>query len=153
MEIGWKPSSIRADHLGELVKEGFLPICAISLAKVPSGVNFPSEDTEEIVVFRRYYELGFWVPTHNFFQGLLYYCEIQPIHLSLYSYMHISIFIHLCEAFLGIDPHFTLFLTLFRMKNNPSEENSKFIGGAAVQFRQGMQAKYVDYALKDTYKN
>ena len=36
------------------------------------------------------------------------------------SFVHISVFVHLCEAFLGIEPHFDLFRHLFHRKPQPS---------------------------------
>ena len=34
---------------------------------------------------------------------------VQVHHLTPNLIIHISIFVHLCEAFLGIEPHFDLF--------------------------------------------
>ena len=36
------------------------------------------------------------------------------------SFVHISIFVHLREAFLGIEPHFELFHFLFHLKLQPN---------------------------------
>lgn len=63
--------------------------------------------------------------------------------MSLNSYLHLSIFMHLCEAFLGIDPHFELFLNLFCLKSVPKDDDPKYISGAVLQFKQGMQEKYI----------
>jgi hypothetical protein len=34
-------------------------------------------------------------------------------------FVHISVFVHLCEAFLGIEPHFELVRHLFHLKPPP----------------------------------
>ena len=52
----------------------------------------------------------FWAPR---------YYRIQLHHLTPNSFVHISIFMHLCEAFLGIEPHFELFRFLFHLKLQP----------------------------------
>jgi hypothetical protein len=43
-----------------------------------------------------------------FFRGLLNYYGLEAIHLKPNSIMQIMIFIHLCEGFFGIPPHFNL---------------------------------------------
>jgi hypothetical protein len=49
------------------------------------------------------------LPTSNFFRGLLYFYGIQIHHLNPNSIAHVAIFVYLCEAFLGIEPHIAMF--------------------------------------------
>ena len=42
------------------------------------------------------------MPVSSFMEGLLYYYKIQLHHLTPNSVLHISVFVHFCEAFLGI---------------------------------------------------
>ena len=49
---------------------------------------------------------------------------------DLHSFVHISIFVHLCEAFLGIEPHFELFRFLFHLKPQPDSYVLDVVGGA-----------------------
>jgi len=63
----------------------------------------------ESVVFHPHVLRGLDFPISNFFRGLLHHWGIQVHHLTPNSILHISIFVHLCEAFLGIEPHFDLF--------------------------------------------
>ena len=55
---------------------------------------------------------------------------IQLHHLIPESILHIAIFIQLCEAFLGIHPHFDLFKSLFSLNPCPNLRNIARIGGA-----------------------
>ena len=41
---------------------------------------------------------------------------LPQFNLAPNSFVHMSVFVHLCEAFLGIEPHFDLFLHLFHLK-------------------------------------
>ena len=66
------------------------------------------EDQTETVVFRSFYEKGFTLLTRAFFRGLLFFYGLEVTHLKPNSIAQIAIFIHLCEAFLGIAPHFNL---------------------------------------------
>ena len=70
-------------------------------------------------------------------------------HLTPNSILHISIFIHLCEAFLGIEPHFDLFQYFFHLKPHPNDSNVDVVEGARLQIRQGKKTKYIPYELSD----
>lgn len=64
----WQRSIIKVEQIQELMNKGFLHEKVISQWKVPSGdVGFPSEDTGEVTVFRRYFKVGFGLPTSEFF--------------------------------------------------------------------------------------
>ena len=59
---------------------------------------------------------------------------VQVHHLTPNSILHISIFVHMCEAFLGIESHFDLFQYFFHLKPQPSDSKIDVVGGAGVQF-------------------
>ena len=67
------------------------------------------EGTKEIVLFTSFFERGLSVLTSDFLWGLLFHWGIQLHHVTPNFILHISIFVHLCELFLGIKPHFDLF--------------------------------------------
>ena len=52
--------------------------------------------------------LGF--PLHPFVRGLMFYYGLDFHDLAPNSFLHISAFIVMCEAFLRIRPHFSLWL-------------------------------------------
>ena len=54
---------------------------------------------------------------------------------------------HLCEAFLGIEPHFELFQFLFHLKPQPDSYDLDVVGGAGFQLRQGKDKVYIPYKL------
>ena len=74
---------------------------------------------------------------------------VQVHHLTPNSILHISIFVHLCEAFLGIEPHFDPFQYFFHLKPHPNDSRLDVVGGAGLQFRQGRKPKYIPYDLSD----
>ena len=63
------------------------------------------------------------------------------------SFVHMSIFVHLCEAFLGIEPHFDLFRHLFHLKPQPNSASLDVVGEAGIQLRQRMDRVYIPYKL------
>jgi hypothetical protein len=70
------------------------------------------ENVDEIVTFYHFAERGLALPTYSFFRGHLYFYGLELHHLNPNSICHIAIFIHFCEVFLGIEPHWNLFRSL-----------------------------------------
>ena len=54
---------------------------------------------------------------------------------------------HLCEAFLGIEPHFELFWFLFHLKPQPDSFVLDVVGGAGLQLGQRKDRVYIPYSL------
>src|SRR6185503_18880868 len=103
----------------------------------------------EIVAFAPYLERGLGFSCSFFFSGLLRYYRIQLHHLTPNSFIHISIFVHLCEAFLGIEPHFELFRFLFHLKPLLDSFVLDAVGGAGLQLRQRKDREYISYSLSN----
>jgi hypothetical protein len=97
------------------------------------GEDLPTPNRNEIVVFSSFFQHGFNVLTCDFFHRLLYHYQIDLVHLNPNSILQIAVFVHLCEAFLGIPPNFTLFKNYFFLKYQPSDANRKVIGGVGLQ--------------------
>ena len=70
-------------------------------------------------------------------------------HLTPNSIPHISIYVHLCEAILGIEPHFNLLQYFYHLKPHPNDSKIEVVGGAGLQFCQGKKPKYIPYELSD----
>jgi hypothetical protein len=84
--------------------------------RVAAGEEFPSEDVKEQVVFASFFERGFNLLAGDFFCGLLYYYRLEVVHLVPNSITVVSTFIHFCEAYLGIPPHFLLWRYFFALR-------------------------------------
>ena len=113
-----------------------------------AGEAFPTPNTDEIVVFTAFFYRGFALPTCGFFRGLLDFYRIELVHLNPNSVLHIAAYIHLCEAYLGIRPHFNLFRFLFVLK----AYKNKVVGGAGLQLRGGRSQRYINLPLKTSLK-
>ena len=132
---GWVRSKCSDSDLEALVSAGLLPAKTVIQWRPALGQDRPYENMGEIVAFAPYFERGLGLPCSGFFSGLLYYYKIQLHHLTRNSFVHISIFVHLCEAFLGIEPHFELFRFLFHLKPQPDSYDLDVVGGAGLQLR------------------
>jgi hypothetical protein len=101
----WTHSKYSLNDLNKLVSEGLLQEKNLVNWRPSYREPFPMENVDEIVTFFHFAERGLALPTCSFFRGLLYYYGLELHHLNPNSICHISIFIHFCEAFLGIEPH------------------------------------------------
>ena len=129
---GWLPSKCAKSDLQSLVKEGLLHSRSVVQWRPALGHDRPYENTGKIVSFTPYFEWGLGLPCSNFFSGLLYYYGIQLHHFTPNSFVHLSIFVHLCEAFLGIESHFEFFHHLFHLKPQPNSTKLDIVGGVGI---------------------
>jgi hypothetical protein len=78
-------------------------------------------------------ERGLALPASDFFKGLLGYYGVEYLNLNPNGIFHTAVFVHFCEAFLGIKPHWILFRKFFRVKPQSSATNPRVVGGADIQ--------------------
>jgi hypothetical protein len=90
------------------------------------------------------------LPASDFFKGLLDYYGIEYLNLNPNGIFHISVFVHFCEAFLGIKPHWVLFRKFFRLKPQSSANDPRVVGGADIQMREDTAEQYLAYKLIDS---
>jgi hypothetical protein len=133
------------NDLTKLVSEGLIQEKGLVNWRPSFHEPFPMENVDEIVTFYHFAEWGLALPSCSFFRGLLYFYGLELHHLNLNSICHIAIFIHFCEAFLGIEPHWDLFCFLFRVKPQPTSKNSSIVGGTGIQLRQQASDRYISY--------
>lgn len=74
------------------------------------------ENPSQTIILAPFVERGLAVPISDFFKSVLEYYELQLIHLNPNDILHLSIFVHLCEVYLDIEPSLELFRRLFRCK-------------------------------------
>ena len=101
--------------------------------------RFRNPRVSKLVIFEDFYRRGFGLPTHPFLRKLLLYYGILLIHLNPNSILHLAIFINLCEAYLGIEPHLNLFRYFFHLK---SFVDAKVVGATYLVLRDGKVAEY-----------
>ena len=72
-------------------------------------------------------------------------------NLHLNTILHIYVFIHFCEVYLGILPHFNLFRHFFWLKKKGGG-NSKVVGGVYLSLHDGMVSEYIPMPLNTSLK-
>jgi hypothetical protein len=95
---------------------------------------------------------GLALPVSPFFHGLLDFYDLNLTHLNPNSILQVAIFVHLCEAFLGILPHFGLWKYLYHCRPSMAGGQHQLISGASLELRRGRKAEYLDIPLKDNIK-
>ncbi|KAK1609889.1 hypothetical protein QYE76_033562 [Lolium multiflorum] len=142
----WERSKITNQDLNLLKKLG--------ITAKPKAVCFPSEESYPAppmgyrVSFVDHLIRGLSTPIHPFLRGLLYVYGLQLHHLTPNSILHISIFITLCEAFLGVSPNWALWKRIFFCRRNGSPNVAYNIGGVVISIRS--TADYFDVKLPDS---
>jgi hypothetical protein len=86
-----------------------------------------------------------FIPAHEFLRGLLFVYGVQLHQLTPNSLLHIACFVTLCEAFLGIDPHWILWNYLFRLRPSGSLAEIPKLGGGIVSMRS--ESQYLEFQM------
>jgi hypothetical protein len=146
-QSAWVWSTMTEAKIQALVDCGLLRPKAEVEWRAAIGELFPSEDVKEQVVFASFLECGFNLPVGYFFCGLLYYYNLELVHLVPNSITVVSTFIHFCEAYLGISPHFLLWRYLFCVKSTGKRSGS--VGVVMFSLRSGLKAEWIDIDLPD----
>jgi hypothetical protein len=100
-------------------------------------------------VLTSFFKRGSGLPTCEFLRSLLHHYEIELVHLNPNSILQIAIFVHLCEAFLGVPMIFSQFKSYFLLKYQPSADN-KVIGGVGLQTHP--RSGFLDLPMKTSLK-
>jgi hypothetical protein len=101
------------NEIHRLVVNHFLLDSAVLQWRPAASKDHPTPNTNEIVVFSSSFQHGFNLPSYDFLCELLDHYQIELVHLNPNSILWIAVFIHLCEAFLGILLNFPLFKNYF----------------------------------------
>jgi hypothetical protein len=117
----WKKSKAKTEDLLALVNNDLLHEKEMDMWHTAAGDPYPMEkNPNEIPMFVRFVERGLALQASDFVKGLLKYYGIEYLNLNPNRVFHVSVFVHFCEAFVGIKPHWVLFRKFFRVKPQPS---------------------------------
>jgi hypothetical protein len=118
----------------------------------------PNPLTGYIVSFTSFHERGFGVPVSHFMRALSYYYGVELHNFNPNSIAQAAIFSAVCEGFLGIEPHWDLWLYLFYAEplSLPSEvrkvHHAICAGGCTLQLHSDRTALYIPATLTSSNK-
>jgi hypothetical protein len=81
----WETSTVTEEQIHSLVDHGLLRPKTQVGWRPAVGEAFPTEGTDETIIFLMHIELGFDVPAGDFVRGLLHFYRIELVHLTLNS--------------------------------------------------------------------
>jgi hypothetical protein len=139
----WVRSTITEKEVEKATADGL--IAAEDSIRFPSTERIPKPPSGYRVMFLALLFRGLSLPAHEFLRGLLFVYGVQLHQLTPNSLLHIACFVTLCESFLGIEPHFTLWRSIFRLRPNVSLARKPELGGAVVSVRP--EAQYLEFSM------
>jgi hypothetical protein len=128
---------VKTKYLLALPNSGFIREKEVDMWRAAARDPYPMEKAEdEIPMFARFAERGLALPASDFFKVHLGHYRVEYLNLNPNRIFHTAVFVHFCEAFLGIKPHWILFRKFFRVKPQPSASNPRVVGRAGIQMRE-----------------
>ena len=109
------PSSVTEEDIKKLREARYLT-AEILHRLPPRGQAVPTPEPNENAVFVSHFLRGLGLALDPFVRGLMFYYGLDFHDLAPDSFLHITTFIVVCEAFLRVTPHFGLWLKTFEVK-------------------------------------
>jgi hypothetical protein len=119
---------VSESDLLHLVSIGVLPPKELCSWRICRGVTVPTEDTHESVIYVPFLIRGLALPISPFFRSLLDFYRLNLTHLNPNSILQVSIFVLLCEAFLGVLPHFGIWKHLYHCRPGMAGGQHQLVG-------------------------
>jgi hypothetical protein len=139
----WVPSVFTQKDLNKARADGLVSdedqVIFLSTKRIPK----PRDGFR--VMFFAFLLSGLSLPTHEFLCGLLFVYGVQLHQLTPNSILHIACFITLCESFLGIEPHFLIWRSLFRLRPSVSLSKKPELGGACISVNA--ESQYLEFSM------
>jgi hypothetical protein len=139
----WVPSAILQKEVEKAKMDGL--ISSNDSIKFPNTERIPQPPSGYRVMFLSFLLRGLSLPTHEFLHGLLFVYGVQLHQLTPNSILHIACFVALCESFLGIEPHFLLWRSIFQLRPSVALSHKPELGRAIVSVRP--EEQYLEFSM------
>lgn len=152
----WYKTKTNLQRLQDLVSQGFMTAAELASSRVPVALDAPEPSEAEgyVVAFEAFYERGFGMPAHPFLGRLLHHYRLELHHLTPSGILFVASFVTLCEAYMGIEPHFDLWNYFFRVRRPQSGSPPLTVCGGAVFYVKtgGGTIPYFDLPMPTSMK-
>ena len=101
---GWSKSNVKEEDIDQLEKEGVILPRVMVACHAACGESFPTPNTHKTVVFVDFLKCGLSFPLSLFFIQVLEFYGVELVNLNPNSILFLSVFAHLCEAYLRTRP-------------------------------------------------
>ncbi|KAK1648677.1 hypothetical protein QYE76_066482 [Lolium multiflorum] len=133
----WERSKISNQDANLLKKLGFMKKEKTLI--FPGEESFPTPRIGYRITFVDHLIRGLATPIDEFLLGLLFVYGLQLHQLTPNSILHISIFITLCECFLGTRPNWGPWKRIFLLRRNSSHNTAYNVGGVVICVRPNVE--------------
>jgi hypothetical protein len=106
--LGWSTSVVTQEHMQNIMSLGYMIAAKLATYHVPKDSSSPVPVVGYVMACTTFYERGFGVPSYRFLRSLLQFYGLELHHLTPSSILYMAAFVTLCEAYMGIEPHFNL---------------------------------------------
>jgi hypothetical protein len=113
----------------------------------------PAPPEGYVVSFVAFHERGLGMPPSRFMRVLLHYYKVEFHHLSPNSISQAAIFAVVCEGYMGMEPHWNLWLHLFKVEHFTKKVGEQGVrravhaGNCTLQVRAGQGELYIPAQL------
>jgi hypothetical protein len=123
----------------------------LATCRVPKDHASPALTGGFVVAWAAFYERGFSVASNRFLHSLLYFYDLELHHLTPSRILHMAAFMTLCEACMGIEPHFDLWKYFFRAwLQQGSDVEAEVLHSVEILVRSGPRVDpYFHLSLSD----
>jgi hypothetical protein len=125
----WVRSSVMEKKLLELVRDGLLRSRTsrdLPEWRVPPDNHWePAPPEGYVVSFVAFHERGFGMSPSRFMRAILHYYRVELHHFAPNLILQAAIFMTVCEGYLGIKPHWKLWLHLFKAEHFAKKAGEK----------------------------
>ena len=152
--LPWKPSTASTHYLEGLVASGLLQANTDPERPVwisPGTAAKPKPPPGYIVSLARLHERGFGIPAGRFMRALCDHYEVELHNFGPNSISQAAVFVAVCEGYLGIEPHWDLWIHLFRGQLHTDQHPERLknervavrAGGFTLQIREQRKHLYI----------
>ena len=131
---GWTTSLVDEADIAWLRKLGRIPE-RVECRIPPLEEATPNPIGEERVVFLSHFTRGLGLPVSPFLRGFLSHYGLQIQHLGANAILALSVFVVLCEAYLGVRPSRELWEQLFNLRSQSAGGRMLSCGAACISVK------------------
>ena len=142
----WAESEMDAVKIQALVAAGKIPEKLFVKWIAAAGQHWPSGENEQIPVFQSYCECGLRLPAHPFLTLVLEHFGVELVNLGPNSITMLSVFVYLCEAYLGIPADLELFQYYYGMARQTG-----IAGSCGLKLHDGKSKEYIQMFTRSSW--
>ena len=129
------------------ISQGVIPEAKNNRWRIPGSEESPAPRRGEFVVFLSFLDRGLSFPSSLFLRKFLAFYNIKLTALGPHSLQQISLFVVLCECYLGCPPYFPLWISIFHGRVTRESKKGPILASGGITFQVLSGETFVDLEL------